>query len=79
MPRWRSALSRLNVRLWQGNPFWRSPLQTRSGVQGWLEPQLQTEPELLGVYSLPETRHYNKKVLGISGTTSSLMARCGAP
>jgi len=71
------------LRLWQGNPFLAIASYNAGpgAVQGWLEPQLQTEPELwVEAIPFPETRHYTKKVLGNLWTYQQFDGlRCAAP
>jgi len=71
------------LRLWQGNPFWRFAVTTRSRgpLQGWLSPSCKREPELWvrGQFPSP-ARHYNQKGAGQSlDLPSSLMGFALAP
>jgi len=55
------------LRRWQGNPFLAvaSYNAGAGAVQGWINPQLQQDPELwVEAIPYPETRLYVKKVLG---------------
>lgn len=71
------------LRLWQGNPFLAIASYNAGpgAVQGWLDSQLQTEPELwVEAIPFPETRLYTKKVLGNLWTYQQLDGlRCAAP